>query len=223
MLEKWTDLDYFQSGEWQVVEERLNDLTKQKTTWCPGKRNLFAAFKAVPFMDVRVLILGQDPYPNPEYATGLAFSVPGNIAKEKLPPSLGNLLSEYSADLHYPDPGHGDLSPWCKQGVLLWNAIPSCLAWKSASHRWSEWELLTAEVIRKLTKKSIVVCTLGSIAKEYADKYADTEMSKVLSVTHPSPRASITAKVPFNGCRMFSTINTYLRDLGHDPVDWRLP
>jgi len=216
---KW-DLHYFQTGEWQVVDERLADLTAAKLPFCPSRKNLFKALELVPFEDVRVMIMGQDPYPDPGMATGVAFSIPPS--EKRIPPTLANIFKEYVDDLHYSAPINGDLSPWCKQGVLLWNAIPSCEAFKSMTHyHWSEWHPLTQEIVTKLSAKGTVLVFLGAVAREFA-KFANSETSNIFEFSHPSPRGSLNSKTPFVGSRMFSTINASLNDIGHEVIDWRL-
>src|SRR5256885_2070048 len=181
------DLDYWNTGEWQVVEERLNDLRGANKIGCPRRQDMFRALRTTAPGDVRVCILGQDPYPSPAHATGIAFSVPEYI--KELPPTLKNILQEYSDDLHYPLPTSGDLSAWCSRGVLLWNCIPSCESGKSLSHSsWSEWDPLTNEIIHKLDNTNkVVFAALGSVAQEFATYIIN---SVLLSVSHPSPRGN---------------------------------
>ena len=214
-IKGWEHLKYFEYGEWQVVEERLRDLTKAGKGYCPGKQNLFRALELTPFGSVKVCFLGQDPYPDPKYASGLAFSVPEDVG---VPPSLAAILKEYSSDLHLPEPEKGDLTKWAQQGVLLWNIIPSCAMFRSMSHDWPEWELLTQEILESLWATDCLFVTLGYVAKTRLGKFIDTTSPRVISVTHPSPRAGLSAKVPFAGCRLFSTINSKLAS----SIDWRL-
>lgn len=221
-MKSWDELTYWDSGEWQVVDERLRDLDKVGMPWCPGRKNLFKAMELTPLEEVRVMIIGQDPYPDPKHAMGLSFSVPKTVTK--LPPSLENILSEFNRDLpHLPKASHGDLTNWAKNGVFLWNAIPSCLAYKSMSHDWPEWKNLHDEVIKELSPRGILFVALGKKAASLL-KDVDTEISRVLTFTHPSPRASLNIRsgLPFAGCRMFSEINRVLSDLGLDPIDWKL-
>ena len=219
---QWSDLDYWKTGEWQVCDEELKRLDKAGVVYCPGREHLFAALDLCPYDLTRVVLCGQDPYPNPNACTGLAFSVPESF--EPLPLSLVNILKELIDD--YPDielSGNGDISRWAREeGVLLWNAIPSCEAWKSKSHHWPEYELLTAEIFQRLSQKHVVFAFLGSTAAYYK-KYVNEEKSDVICVTHPSPRALLNKNIkPFFGCRLFSTINTHLDQLGFEPVDWRV-
>lgn len=212
----WDELDFWKTGEWQVVEERLNDLDKKGVLWCPGKANLFAAFKTVRFDSVRCVIVGQDPYPDPSHATGVAFSVPSTLKKEKYPPTLVNIFKEFDSDLRYPFPPSGNLNRWGSSGVLLWNATPSCEAFKPRSHRWPEWDCLTREVITRLDSRDIVFVFLGGDARRYAPLVT---RSNVIETSHPSPRG---AEHGFFGSRIFSTVNGFLCDQGLDPINWRL-
>jgi len=219
MKHPWPQLNFWKSGEWQVVEERLHDLEKQRIPYNPGRERLFAALNEVPFDDVRVAIIGQDPYPQSKFATGVAFSIPPDL--KEYPSSLVNIFTEYANDLHYPYPTTGDLTRWCGAGVLLWNSIPSCLTSKPASHRWSEWEFLTKEIVENLNEKGIVFIFLGAIAREFK-KYTD-DRSKVIEASHPSPLGVLSKKTPFFGSRIFTTANTLLVEQGLEPIDWRLP
>lgn len=218
MRHPWPHLKYWNTGEWQVVEERLRDLEKQRIPYNPGRACLFAALDEVPFDDVRVAIIGQDPYPQSKFATGVAFSIPADL--KEYPSSLVNIFTEYSNDLHYPYPSTGSLVEWCGRGVLLWNAIPSCLMGKPGSQRWSEWEFLTKEIVEKLNEKGIVFIFLGAIAREFK-KYTD-DRSKVIEASHPSPLGVLSKRTPFFGSRIFTTANVALVEQGLEPIDWRL-
>lgn len=212
----WDDLEYWQSKDWQNVQIRLDLLEREGIRYCPEREVLFKAMDNVPFEDVRVAVIGQDPYPSPLHATGLAFSIPRHIYKN-YPPTLITIFKEMLNDIHYM-PTTGDLSGWARQGVLLWNAVPTCEAYKSLSHRHWEWSSLTTEIVRSL--EGTVLVFLGGVAREFA-QYAP-QSCKVIEASHPSPRASISAKHPFRGSRIFSTINSHLNDLGLKPIDWRL-
>ncbi len=215
---RWKDLIYWQSGEYQVVQERLSDLSKAKIPYCPGKANLFKALDLTPFDKVQVVLLGQDPYPDPELATGLAFSVPPSV---NVPPTLSTIFREYTADLGLPPPTSGDLTPWASAGVLLWNVYPSCEAGKSMSHAWDEWTFLTAEILANVTRENAcVVAALGTVPREFL-KYVAPE-TPTFETSHPSPRGQMNTKSPFIGSKLFSSINNRLRELGVEPVDWRL-
>lgn len=214
----WPDLAYWKSGEFQVVQDMLFDLTKAHRVYNPDKKNLFKALELCSLEDARVVFLGQDPYPSHSHATGLAFSIPEG---QSFPPTLSTIIKEYENDLHYPSPRNGDLSIWAQRGVLLWNAIPSCEAGKPLSHDIIEWRALTEEILKLTSAKAIPHVFIGSVAKTFAHFVSD-DCEKVF-LSHPSPRASAVAKNPFSGCRIFSTINDKLKAEGLGFIDWRLP
>jgi uracil-DNA glycosylase len=219
---KWDDLQFWQSPEWAKVQERL-----EQCKFNPAQENLFACLDAIDLDKVKVAIIGQDPYPDPRMATGVAFSVPEDIVG--LPPTLQTILREYETDLSLPQPSCGNLSPWCSRGVLLLNAIPSCERWKSLSHDWPEWHTLTSEIIETLCGQGIVFVLLGRKARGFVDiinyfELTDPGENICIELCHPSPRASINARteVKFVGSRMFSRINDALETLGRSKIDWRL-
>lgn len=219
----WFQLDYFQSGEWQVIEERLNDMDARMELYNPKRELLFNSLDATPYSKVKVAILGQDPYPDRNCACGIAFSIPnGSIPTGMmLPPTLDNIFKEYEHDLHYSRPKTTDLLPWCKEGVLLWNVIPTCKWQHSMSHDWTEYGPLTAEIIDRLNDRSIVFVFMGGVAKRYL-KYANRAHNIILETSHPVPRASKWSNNPFTGSRIFTRINDALHTLGKEPVDWKL-
>ena len=219
----WDKLDYWQSGERQVVRDRLTDLTTQGKLYNPAPHNVFKALMEVPFDKVNVIIVGQDPYPDPELATGIAFDIPSQVPYSSWPPSLRNFLKEYQSDLGLPAPTSGRLASWVEQGVLLWNCIPTCTSWKPLSHDWEEYQPLTKEIITRLSERGgVVFVFLGGRAREFA-KYAD-EDDYVIEASHPSPRALMnkTTRKPFVGSRIFSIINEYLVSMQKEPINWRL-
>jgi uracil-DNA glycosylase len=215
-IETWDDLDFWRSGEWQVIEERLDALDQAGTTYCPERELMFSALDATPYASTRVCIVGQDPYPDPKFATGMAFSIPKSL--RKFPPTLANILQEYCTDLHYDYPKNGSLEKWCEQGVLLWNCIPSCEAWKSMSHDWTEWSYLTKEIVQRLSEKGIVFCFLGSVAQRYT-QYVGDDNARIFLASHPSRLGARSGRNPFLGSRPYSSINSALKQ-GH--IDWRL-
>lgn len=220
-MNTWDELKYWQSGEWQVIQEKLDDLDKAGTLYNPPRHLLFAAMDACPLDTVKVAIIGQDPYPDRNLCTGLAFSIPPNA--RIMPPTLNIMLEEYSNDLHYPKPTSGDLSRWCKQGVFLWNSIPSCLTGDSLSHDYQEWRNLTEEIIRELASKRVVIVTVGNIAREQARVSDEIQSTEVLAVCHPAAeRYGRSLKNRFSGSRIFTTINDKLCGLGQQPINWRL-
>lgn len=216
----WEDLQYWQSGEWQVVEERLSDMDRAGKLYNPERQLLFAALDSVPLEKVKVVLMGQDPYPSGKYATGLAFSIPK--AATSHPHTLSTVLREYEDDLHLPYPKNGNLERWAAQGVLLWNAIPSCEVGKSLSHDWVEWASLTQEVVKQLSSRGgVVFILLGGVARRYA-KDINTITNDLIETGHPSPRGNLNSKIPFSGSRIFTTANSLLCKRGKAPVDWTL-
>lgn len=223
MINTWDELPFWQSGEWQVIQERLDDMDKRRELYNPKRELLFAALDACPYSSVRCCILGQDPYPDHDMATGLAFSVPST--SKKYPPTLQNILTEYKNDLGLDMPTCGDLSVWAKQGVLLWNAIPSCADGKAASHRnWFEWDYLTQQIVDSLSLKGIVFCLWGGFARSFANRI-DREANEIIESAHPSPLSTNQKKQsnPFFGSRPFSTINIKMKEMHLGNIEWRLP
>src|SRR6266550_3114826 len=133
MIYPWK-LDYWNSGEWQVCNERLKDMEKSSIKFNPPRSELFRALRMLHDGDVQVAIIGQDPYPDSRFATGIAFSIPSTIQEGDFPQTLRTIFKEYTSDLGYSLPSHGNLERWVEQGVLLWNAIPTCRAGQSLSH-----------------------------------------------------------------------------------------
>jgi len=225
-LNNWKDLVWWQSGEKQVVDERLADWKKKRIEYHPAKQDIYAALDATPYDQVRVCIVGQDPYPggpppwlsttSARYATGLAFSIPKDIPQSNWPPTLTNIFQEYTADLHYPTPKHGDLSWWARNGVLMWNMYPTCESGKAGSHHWDEYTYLTKEIVLELDKKPIVFILLGQHARSLTKWITN---SKVVETSHPSP---LGVTKGFKGSRIFTTTNAHLCDLGLPTIPWRL-
>lgn len=210
----WDSMEFWSSEAWQQTQEALDVLEGK---FNPKRENLFAALDACPLETCKVCILGQDPYPDAAFATGIAFSIPPE--QKKFPPTLINIFKEYVEDLHYPFPGNGDLSPWCSQGVLLWNVVPTCETGKPGSHRDWAWYFLTREIIKALIDRKVLLVTLGGLAR-IAVEEADFGINeaKLFSYSHPSPLGVGKGKSPFSGSRLFSTINSFLKQ----PIDWKL-
>lgn len=222
-LKNWP-LKWWDSGERQVVEEKIDDLERKGIVCNPASRSLYAALRTVSLRDCRVAILGQDPYPTPKYATGTAFSIPKEIPQEDWPATLRIILNELHSDLHYDLPDHGDLGRWASQGVLLWNAIPSCQSGKPLSNDWEEWTYLTREIVQKLSGQGVVFALLGAVAGRFS-KDIDLSKNRVVTTSHPSPRGNQFGKHPFTGSRLFSTINAKLREIKgptYTPINWEL-
>lgn len=217
----WDVLNYWKLGDFQWVLQQLNDKLKAGHMICPGKDNIFRSLQMVPFDNVRVVIMGQDPFPDPKYPTGMAFDVDASVPLHNLPPTLKTIFNEYVDDLHYPYPKTGSLIEWCYEGVLLLNALPTCDAWKSKSHDWPAWHLMTQEIVEKLSARGQTVFVfLGGVARRFT-RYVEPG-EDVLEYSHPSPRASDSAHHPFLGSRMFSTVNARLVAQGQQPINWRL-
>ncbi|WP_099025484.1 uracil-DNA glycosylase [Mycolicibacterium palauense] len=185
--------------------------------YLPAGANVLRAF-TFPFEQVRVLIVGQDPYPTPGHAVGLSFSVAADV--RPLPRSLENIFTEYSADLGYPRPDNGDLTPWSRQGVMLLNRVLTVRPGTPASHRGKGWEAVTECAIRALTDRAqpMVAILWGRDAATLKPMLgADCP---TIESAHPSP---LSASRGFFGSRPFSRANQMLSERGADPVDWRLP
>jgi len=184
--------------------------------YLPAGDNVLRAFKQ-PFNDVRVLIVGQDPYPTPGHPVGLSFSVDPNV--RNLPGSLKNIFREYCDDLGYPMPSNGDLTPWTERGVLLLNRVLTVEPRKPASHRGKGWEAVTEQAIVALAKRDapMVAILWGSDARKLGPMLGS--IPRIESV-HPSPMSAMNG---FFGTHPFSRANQLLADQGAAPVDWRLP
>ncbi|HEY6863125.1 MAG TPA: uracil-DNA glycosylase [Burkholderiales bacterium] len=196
-------------------------LRKEKAagkTIYPKGNEYFAALDHTPFDGVKVVILGQDPYHGPSQAHGLCFSVRPGVA---LPPSLQNIFAELKNDLGIEPPGHGHLTAWAEQGVLLLNATLTVEAGKAGSHQNRGWEQFTDAVIHALARERehLAFVLWGSYAQKKG-AFIDSRRHLVLKSPHPSP---LSAHNGFFGCRHFSKINDYLRQHGQAPIDWRLP
>ncbi len=182
----------------------------------PTPEHLLRAFH-LPLADVRVLILGQDPYPTPGHSIGLAFAVDESVLP--LPRSLKNIFTEYCQDTGYPFPATGNLSPWAEQGVLLLNPILSVAAGDTGSHRKLGWqEFTTAAITALVSRRAPLVSILwGRHAQGFEPLLGTTP---VITSAHPSP---LSARRGFFGSRPFTRANELLTAQGADPVDWRLP
>ncbi|HEX4789485.1 MAG TPA: uracil-DNA glycosylase [Actinospica sp.] len=183
----------------------------------PPREEVFAALEATPYEQVRVVLLGQDPYHDEGQAQGLCFSVRPGV---RVPPSLRNMYKELNADLGLPVPGDGDLRPWTKQGVLLLNTVLTVRAHEANSHKKQGWETFTDAVIRAVSDRPepAVFVLWGGPAKT-KKALIDTERNRVIEGVHPSP---LSANKGFHGSRPYSAINAALAELGHPPVDWTL-
>ena len=185
--------------------------------YLPAGENVLRAFQQ-PFAGVRVLIMGQDPYPTPGHAVGLSFSVAPTV--RRLPPSLLNIFREYSEDLGYPRPSTGDLVPWSERGVLLLNRVLTVQPGKPGSHRGKGWEEVTDQAIRALAARKtepLVAILWGRDARTLVPLLGDIDR---IESAHPSPYSAASG---FFGSRPFSRTNQLLEQRGAEPVDWKLP
>jgi len=184
----------------------------------PPKDLVFNAFRLTPLQDVKVVILGQDPYHNVGQAHGLSFSVPSGIA---FPPSLKNIFAELVTDIPgFQIPNSGDLTKWAKQGVLLLNATLTVRAHQAASHQKQGWETFTDQVIEKISSEleNVVFLLWGSYAQKKS-ALVDNKKHLILKAVHPSP---LSVYRGFFGSKHFSQANAYLSANGRQPIDWKL-
>jgi uracil-DNA glycosylase len=200
----------------QIVAFLKAEKMSGKTIYPPGTL-IFNAFNTTPFDQVKVVILGQDPYHGPGQAHGLSFSVPNGIAP---PPSLVNIFKELQQDTGVPIPNHGNLTHWAQQGVMLLNASLTVRANEPMSHAKIGWAEFTDAVIARVSaaKEHVVFLLWGKFAQE-KQALVDETKHLVLKAAHPSP---FSADKGFFGCRHFSKANQWLMKQGIDPVDWVL-
>jgi uracil-DNA glycosylase len=184
----------------------------------PPEPDVFNALRLTPFEQVKVLILGQDPYHDDGQAHGLAFSVRPGVPP---PPSLVNIFKELHSDVGARIPNHGSLISWAERGVLLLNAVLTVRAHQPGSHRGKGWEVFTDAAIRSLSARPepLVFVLWGNYAKQKLP-LIDTARHRVLSGAHPSP---LSARRGFFGSRPFSKINAYLKEFGEEEIDWEIP
>lgn len=183
----------------------------------PASRNIFNAFNSTPLNNVKVVIIGQDPYHGPNQAHGLCFSVQQGV---QTPPSLQNIFKEQQRDLGLPIPGHGYLQSWAEQGVLLLNATLTVEQARAGSHQGKGWEIFTDKAIELVSRmnESVVFMLWGSYAQKKID-LINTQKHLVLKAPHPSP---LSAHRGFIGCGHFSKANEYLKKINKAPIDWAL-
>ena len=184
--------------------------------YLPSGENVLRAFQQ-PFSEVRVLIVGQDPYPTPGHPIGLCFAVAPDV--RPLPKSLINIFQEYGTDLGHPQPSCGDLTPWTKQGVLLLNRALTVRPGSPNSHKGKGWEEITEQAIRALAERGgpLVAILWGSNARSLKPLLNGVPC---IESVHPSP---LSAHNGFFGSRPFSRANELLRQQGAEPIDWQLP
>jgi uracil-DNA glycosylase len=213
---EWIDIinnekekDYYQNLK-KVVDEKY-----ETTTVYPSKNKIFNAFTLSKYEDLKVVILGQDPYHQPNQAQGLAFSTPAQI---KNPPSMVNILKEIHSDIGNSICNDGDLTPWATQGILLINTILTVEDSKAKSHHNIGWEIFTDNIIKHISdnKENIIFLLWGSpaIAKS---KLIDRNKHHILTAPHPSP---LSAYRGFFGCKHFSQTNQILSNIGKEKIIW---
>lgn len=198
----------------QIAEHLKTEKIQGKTIYPPGSQ-IFHAFEATPFPQVKVVILGQDPYHGPKQAHGLSFSVQNGVHP---PPSLINIFKELHEDVGAPIPRHGHLEKWARQGVLLLNASLTVRAGEPMSHAKLGWEIFTNSVIEKIShlKKDVVFVLWGKFAQQ-KQALIDDKKHYIIKSAHPSP---LSANNGFFGSKPFSKINQFLVKKGKDPIDW---
>jgi len=217
-------------GEWsEILEEKLNDsIVKELFNFLkqereagkeiyPKQDHLFKALNSTPISEVKIVILGQDPYHGEGQAHGLSFSVEQGV---KVPPSLRNIYKELEDDIDFKIPNHGDLSEWSNRGVLLLNSVLTVEQGLPASHKNKGWEWFTDQIINEINSRceGVVFLLWGAYAQKKG-KSIDLEKHLVLSAVHPSP---LSAHRGFFGCKHFSKANNYLSNKGRKKVDWQI-
>jgi uracil-DNA glycosylase len=212
----WADVLEPVAGDVAAMGEFLRAELAAGRSFLPAGANVLRAFSQ-PFDDVRVLIVGQDPYPTPGHAVGLSFSVGPDV--RPLPPSLVNIFREYVDDLGFPEPATGDLSPWAEHGILLLNRALTVAPHRPAAHRGKGWEQVTEQAIRGLTARGtpLVAILWGRDARNLRPLLGGVPC---IESAHPSP---MSARSGFFGSRPFSRANLLLVQQGAEPVDWKLP
>ena len=197
------------------IQDELNAFALQGGHFLPKPEHIFRALALTAPQDVEVLILGQDPYPNPDFATGLAFSVPTN---SPLPQSLRNIYTELESDLHCPPPSNGNLEGWSAQGVLLLNTSLTVEAGRPASHSRLGWQAITTPIVAYLGQRNLPLVAIlwGRYAQAYAP-YLQGNKTLILASPHPSP---LSARRGFFGSRPFSRTNAFLAAQGATPIQW---
>ena len=210
--------DCFDRPELLRLSEFLRAQVRAGKTIYPPPKRIFAALDITPFEQVKVIILGQDPYHGPGQAHGLCFSVLPGVPP---PPSLMNIFAEIQRDLGIPRPAHGCLLPWAQQGVLLLNAVLTVERGLAGSHQGQGWEGFTDAVVEHLNREreGLVFLLWGSYAQAKG-KLIDSRRHRVLKAPHPSP---LSAHRGFIGCGHFSLTNNWLREHDQPEIDWRLP
>lgn len=216
--------DWKQQLSEMLASEQFNNLEKflteeEKTEQIfPPKQDIFSALKLTPFKDVKVVVLGQDPYHDDNQAHGLSFSVRPGV---KIPPSLRNILKELKSDIGTRPPDNGFLVNWAKQGILMINAVLTVRAHKANSHSKKGWEQFTDAIIKAVSNKSeTVIFVLWGAAAQKKKEFISLENNEIICSVHPSP---LSAHRGFFGSQPFSKVNELLKQHGQEPIDWQLP
>ncbi|ECP6258063.1 uracil-DNA glycosylase [Campylobacter coli] len=206
----------FNKNYFLEIKKRYIQALNNNAIIYPPANLTFNAFNLTPLDGLKIVLLGQDPYHQPNQAMGLSFSVPYGV---KIPPSLLNIYKELKTDLDIEPSKSGDLSSWAKQGILLLNSILSVEAGKPASHSSWGWQEFSDAVISKLSleKSGLIFMLWGNYAKS-KKALIDTSKHFILEAAHPSPLA----RTGFLGCKHFSKANEILRNLGKNPINWQL-
>lgn len=206
----------FNKNYFLEIKKRYIQALNNNAIIYPPANLTFNAFNLTPLDRLKIVLLGQDPYHQPNQAMGLSFSVPYGV---KIPPSLLNIYKELKTDLSIEPSKSGDLSSWAKQGILLLNSILSVEAGKPASHSSWGWQEFSDAVISKLSleKSGLIFMLWGNYAKS-KKALIDTSKHFILEAAHPSPLA----RTGFLGCKHFSKANEILRNLGKNPINWQL-
>lgn len=215
---KWDQLlkDEYQKEYFTNLMEFIKKEYKEKTIY-PKQNEVFNAFRYTDFDDLKVVILGQDPYHGPNQAEGLSFSVSNSVLK---PPSLKNIFKELESDLQIPFPESNSLKPWAKQGVLLLNAVLTVEEHKPTSHKDKGWETFTDDIIKIINQKEepVVFILWGAYARN--KKSLITNLNHyIIESAHPSP---FSARNGFFGSKPFSKTNNFLKSKGLKEIDWKV-
>jgi uracil-DNA glycosylase len=220
MHQSWFDLlqKEFSRGSFQSLTQFLDGEEGRKKTVYPPPADVFAALRDCAFPDIKVVILGQDPYHGPQQAHGLSFSVRHGVPP---PPSLKNIFKEAINDVGITRPTHGCLSGWSRQGVLLLNTVLTVRRGEANSHKKRGWEQFTDAVISKVSNdaSNVVFLLWGRPAQEKG-ALIDSTRHLVVRSSHPSPLGATKTKAPFLGSKCFSRANSYLKEHGKEPIDW---
>ncbi len=215
----WFDLlkSEFETTQYKELESWLNHEYQNKIIY-PKPENVFNALNLVKYNDVKVVIIGQDPYHNPNQAHGLSFSVENDVA---IPPSLKNIYKELHDDMGCYIPNNGNLTKWAKQGVLLLNSVLTVEKNKPNSHKNKGWEQITGKVVELLNQRvdPVIFLLWGSNAKAIG-KNIDRNKHYVLEAVHPSPMSA--NQGGWFGCHHFSKTNEILKKLNKTPIDWQI-